>query len=79
MRIILAGLSDLDFHHAQLEDIDMMTFPDSGNFRGIVFLTFKTAEAAASALQFDGEDCDGKTLKVPQRKLRSRFINTLLP
>lgn len=41
----------------------MMTFPDTGNFRGIVFITFKSPEGAAEALKYDGEDCDGRTLK----------------
>lgn len=25
-----------------IESLDMMTFPDTGRFRGIVFITFKT-------------------------------------
>jgi len=48
----------------ELEEVDLLTFPDTGNFRGIVFLTFKTKEGAAAALEYDSADCEGKTLKV---------------
>uniref|UniRef100_A0A061R067 Nucleolin n=1 Tax=Tetraselmis sp. GSL018 TaxID=582737 RepID=A0A061R067_9CHLO len=48
----------------EVEDVDMMTFPDTGNFRGIAFVTFRTKEGAQAALEYDGTDCDGKTLKI---------------
>lgn len=48
----------------EVEDVDLMTFPDTGNFRGIAFITFKTRDGAKEAMQYDGNDCDGRTLKV---------------
>lgn len=44
--------------------VDCMTFPDSGNFMGIAFLTFKTEGAVQRALTLDGADMGGRFLKV---------------
>lgn len=44
--------------------MEMMTFPDTGRFKGIVFITFATEAGYESALSFDGSDCDGQTVKV---------------
>ncbi|XP_042043283.1 protein gar2-like, partial [Salvia splendens] len=44
--------------------IDCMTFPDTGKFRGIAFITFKTEAAAKRALALDGSDMGGFFLKI---------------
>lgn len=51
-----------------IETLDMMTFPDTGRFKGIAFITFATEEAFESALAYDGTDCDGQILKVQKCK-----------
>ncbi len=33
----------------EIESLDLMTFPDTGRFRGIVFITFKTVGALGGA------------------------------
>ncbi|GBF98079.1 hypothetical protein Rsub_10307 [Raphidocelis subcapitata] len=52
----------------EIESMDMLTFPDSGRFRGIAFITFKTQEGYEAALACDGEALDGQTLKVDKCK-----------
>jgi hypothetical protein len=47
-----------------IESLDMLTFPDSGRFRGIAFITFKEQAGFEAALACDGEALDGQTLKV---------------
>ncbi|KAG1371654.1 protein gar2 [Cocos nucifera] len=45
-------------------EVDCMMFPESGKFRGIVILTFKTEAAAKRALALDGADMGGFYLKI---------------
>ena len=40
----------------EIESLDMMTFPDTGRFRGIVFITFKTVRLGCAVA------CDGYNL-----------------
>jgi hypothetical protein len=47
-----------------IEELTMLTFPDTGNFRGIAFVTFKTQEGFKAALAYHGDELDGKTLVV---------------
>jgi hypothetical protein len=47
-----------------IESLSMLSFPDTGNFRGIVFITFETDDAFLAALSYHGEELDGKTLVV---------------
>ncbi|KAG8384038.1 hypothetical protein BUALT_Bualt04G0076500 [Buddleja alternifolia] len=44
--------------------VDCMTFPDTGKFRGIAMITFKTDAAAKRALTLDGSDMGGLFLKI---------------
>mmetsp|Transcript_118094 Transcript_118094/g.164487 ORF Transcript_118094/g.164487 Transcript_118094/m.164487 type:complete len:391 (-) Transcript_118094:255-1427(-) len=44
--------------------IDWLTFPDSGKFKGAGFLQFETGEAAAAATALNGNDLDGRPMKV---------------
>ncbi|KAL6865453.1 hypothetical protein ACP4OV_016604 [Aristida adscensionis] len=48
--------------------IDCMTFPETGKFRGIAILTFKTDAAAQRALALDGADMGGLFLKIQPYK-----------
>lgn len=48
----------------EIESLTMLTFPDSGNFRGLVFITFTTQEAFEAALSFNGDELEGKYLVV---------------
>uniref|UniRef100_A0A0D9WC11 Uncharacterized protein n=1 Tax=Leersia perrieri TaxID=77586 RepID=A0A0D9WC11_9ORYZ len=48
--------------------LDCMTFPESGKFRGIAILTFKTDAAAQRALALDGADMGGFYLKIQPYK-----------
>ncbi|KAL6774421.1 hypothetical protein ACKKBG_A24945 [Auxenochlorella protothecoides x Auxenochlorella symbiontica] len=52
----------------EIESMDIMTFPDTGRFRGIAFITFATEEAYQAALGYDGEDCEGQRVKVQRCK-----------
>lgn len=58
-------------------EMDCMTFPETGKFRGIAILTFKTEGAAKRALALDGADMGGFYLKIqsyrPNRKQQSDF------
>jgi hypothetical protein len=47
----------------EIEALDLMTFPDTGRFRGIAFITFATQEGYEAALACDGEQLEGQTLK----------------
>ncbi|CAO2826154.1 unnamed protein product [Amaranthus hypochondriacus] len=51
-----------------ITDIDCMKFPESGKFRGIAIISFKTEEAAKKALALDGSDMDGLYLKIQPYK-----------
>ncbi|KAK9820477.1 hypothetical protein WJX72_010755 [[Myrmecia] bisecta] len=48
----------------EIEDLDIMRFPDTGRFKGIAFITFATVEGYQAALECDGEMLDSTRLKV---------------
>ena len=52
---------------APVAEVDCMTFPDTGRFRGIAIITFATPEGASSALAYDGEPCEGKSTLAVRR------------
>ncbi|WOG96256.1 hypothetical protein DCAR_0415590 [Daucus carota subsp. sativus] len=47
-----------------ITEVDCMRFPDTGKFRGIAFISFKTEAAAKRALALDGADMGGLFLKI---------------
>lgn len=47
-----------------ITEINCMTFPDTGKFRGIAIISFKTEAAAKRALALDGADMGGLFLKI---------------
>ncbi|KAI0509867.1 hypothetical protein KFK09_010464 [Dendrobium nobile] len=49
-------------------EVDCMTFPETGKFRGIAILSFKTEGAAKRALALDGSDMGGFFLKIQPYK-----------
>ncbi|KAF9674782.1 hypothetical protein SADUNF_Sadunf10G0162700 [Salix dunnii] len=51
-----------------ITELDCMTFPDSGKFRGIAIISFKTEAAAKRALALDGSDMGGFYLKIQPYK-----------
>ncbi|KAK1285807.1 Splicing factor U2af large subunit B [Acorus calamus] len=55
-----------------ITEMDCMTFPESGKFRGIALLTFKTEAAAKRALALDGADMGGLYLKIQPFKAATR-------
>ncbi|CAM0957864.1 unnamed protein product [Alopecurus aequalis] len=56
--------------------LDCMTFPESGKFRGIAILTFKTDGAAQRALALDGADMGGFFLKVQPYKANREKVKS---
>ena len=52
-----------------IEVMDLMYFPDTGNFNGSMFITFKTNEGYEAALSCNGEECEGRSLKVEKCKV----------
>lgn len=56
--------------------LDCMTFPESGKFRGIAILTFKTDAAAQRALALDGADMGGFFLKVQPYKANREKVKS---
>ncbi|KAG6758386.1 hypothetical protein POTOM_038731 [Populus tomentosa] len=51
-----------------ITEVDCMAFPDSGKFRGIAIISFKTEAAAKRALDLDGSDMGGFYLKIQPYK-----------
>ncbi|KAK1355386.1 Phragmoplastin interacting protein 1 [Heracleum sosnowskyi] len=47
-----------------ITEVDCMRFPDTGKFRGIAFISFKTEAAAKRALALDGADMGGLFLRI---------------
>ena len=43
----------------------VLRFPDTGRFKGIAFITFADDEGYKNALDCNGAELDGQTLKVP--------------
>ncbi|KAJ4954691.1 hypothetical protein NE237_011474 [Protea cynaroides] len=52
-----------------ITEIDCLRFPESGKFRGIAMITFKTEAAAKRALALDGADMGGLFLKIQPYKI----------
>lgn len=48
----------------EIQDLDVMRFPDTGRFKGIAFITYVTEEGYQEALKCDGTELDGQQLRV---------------
>ncbi|GAB2229483.1 hypothetical protein Droror1_Dr00023626 [Drosera rotundifolia] len=55
-------------HCGTITEVDCMKFPESGKFRGIAIISFKTEEAAKRALALDRADMGGLFLKIETYK-----------
>ncbi|XP_019192691.1 PREDICTED: nucleolin 1 [Ipomoea nil] len=63
-----------------ITEVDCMTFPDTGKFRGIAIINFKTEAAAKRALALDGSDMGGLFLKVkPHNSSRVNKVSNFSP
>ncbi|KAG2723681.1 hypothetical protein I3843_02G158900 [Carya illinoinensis] len=63
-----------------ITQIDCMKFPESGKFRGIAIINFKTEAAAKRALALDGSDMGGLYLKIqPYKVVRANKASHFSP
>ncbi|KAG4984707.1 hypothetical protein AAZX31_10G275400 [Glycine max] len=63
-----------------ITEVDCMTFPETGKFRGIAIITFKTEAAAKRALALDGADMGGLFLKIqPYKATRANKASDFAP
>eukprot|EP00262_Sarcandra_glabra_P019445 TRINITY_DN732_c1_g1_i1.p1 TRINITY_DN732_c1_g1~~TRINITY_DN732_c1_g1_i1.p1 ORF type:complete len:473 (-),score=134.96 TRINITY_DN732_c1_g1_i1:219-1637(-) len=61
-------------------EVDCMRFPETGKFRGIAMITFKTEAAATRALALDGADMGGLFLKIqPYKNTRAHKPSDFAP
>jgi cold-inducible RNA-binding protein len=67
-----SGLRELFEAHGQVETVNVVTDRDSGRPRGFAFVEMVTEEGARAAIAaLDGQEVDGRTLKVSEAKPRS--------
>lgn len=63
-----------------ITEVDCMKFPESGKFRGIAIINFKTEAAAKRALAMDGSDMGGLFLKIqPYKTTRPKTSSDFAP
>ncbi|KAK9283575.1 hypothetical protein L1049_011823 [Liquidambar formosana] len=63
-----------------ITEVDCMRFPESGKFRGIAIISFKTEAAAKRALALDGADMGGLFLKIqPYKTTRANKASPFVP
>ncbi|TKY50653.1 28 kDa ribonucleoprotein [Spatholobus suberectus] len=63
-----------------ITEVDCMTFPETGKFRGIAIISFKTEAAAKRALALDGADMGGLFLKIqPYKATRASKASDFAP
>ncbi|KAJ3682034.1 hypothetical protein LUZ60_014607 [Juncus effusus] len=65
-----------------IETLQLSRFPDSGNFRGLAFITFQSEEAVINSLELDGTKMGNRFVKVercrmdPQKRKRKTEFST---
>ncbi|CAA3022448.1 RNA-binding protein CP33, chloroplastic isoform X2 [Olea europaea var. sylvestris] len=63
-----------------ITEVDCLHFPESGKFRGIAIISFKTEAAAKRALALDGSDMGGLYLKIqPYKSTRVTKVSNFSP
>lgn len=68
------GLSDLFSQFGELESVRIITDPGTGRSKGFGFLEFKKEADAEKALELDGQELDGRQIKVSEaRPMRKDF------
>ena len=79
-KVFVGGLSwgtddnALHEHFSQCGEVveaRVITDRETGRSRGFGFVTFRDSESATSALEFDGESFDGRTIRVDYAQERS--------
>ncbi|KAL3844845.1 hypothetical protein ACJIZ3_002248 [Penstemon smallii] len=67
-------------HCGTITDIDCMKFSDTGKFRGIAIISFKTEAASRRALALDGSDMGGLFLKIqPFKSAKVHKLPNFMP
>lgn len=61
-----ADLSDLAAAHGEVVDAKVITDRDTGRSRGFGFVTIETENAAEVIRALDGQDIDGRAIRVNQ-------------
>jgi cold-inducible RNA-binding protein len=54
----------------EVEELKLITDMETGRSKGFAFITFKTSEAMEASLAKNGEDLDGRPLRVNQAEER---------
>lgn len=52
-------------------EVDMMTFPDTGRFRGIAFISFEDENGVEAAVKYDNTDYNGRYLRIRKYEVRA--------
>jgi RNA recognition motif-containing protein len=55
----------------EIENMELLYFPDTGNFNGVMFITFTTEDSYQAALACNGEEVEGRFLRVSPRRGRA--------
>jgi nucleolin len=63
----------------EIVNVQRMLFPDSGKFRGIALVSFASAEGAAAAIEWDGQQWEGRFLTVKPGKAKAEATAGWLP
>ena len=64
------GLSDIFSKFGSIDDVVVIKDRHSGRSKGFGFVTFSSADAANEAVKMDGEELDGRKLKVNMARER---------
>jgi cold-inducible RNA-binding protein len=56
--------------YGEIEQLKLITDMETGRSKGFAFITFATSEAMESSLEKNGEDFDGRPLRVNQAEER---------
>ncbi|KAI7748554.1 hypothetical protein M8C21_008484, partial [Ambrosia artemisiifolia] len=63
-----------------ITEIDCLKFPETGKFNGIAMISFRTEAAAKRALDLDGSDMGGLSLKIqPYKATREKKVSDFAP
>ena len=66
------GLAEAFSSCGEIEDVHLVLDRETGQSRGFGFVTFKTEEAFQAALEMNGQDLDGRPLRVNEAEDKNR-------
>lgn len=66
-----AAVRNLFSQHGNVEEVDLIHDRQTGRFRGFGFVQMPDAEAGEAMKQLDGQEMDGRTLRVSEARQRS--------